>query len=160
MCWASDLCPMFCLLIWSPTSKSQVHILVPGSKNGSPGPKTNKMRTEEPCRTPPPEFQMEPYGASYGQNTFWGKPSQVRPTQASSWEGQCSQTLVFYSFREPFGILPARPVRPAKWCQQVLLRASLPRAPGARMTVVNQLPQTSCPWLTVGNKTSRREVYL
>ena len=44
--------------------KSQVQILVPGSKNGSPRPKTKKMRTEKPCRTSVPEFQMEAYGAS------------------------------------------------------------------------------------------------
>ena len=56
-----------------PISKSRVQILVPRSKNGPPGPKTKKMRTEKPCRTPPPEFQMEPYGASYGQKPFWGK---------------------------------------------------------------------------------------
>ena len=74
---------------------------------------------------------------------LWPKTilGQTKPSQASSWEGQCSKTLVFYSFREPFGILIMRPVRQLKWCQQVLLRVSLPRASGARMTAVNQLPQ-------------------
>ena len=64
-----------------PISKSWVQILVPGSKNEPSGPKTKKMRAEKPCRTPPPEFQKEPYGASYGQKPFWGKPSQTRLSQ-------------------------------------------------------------------------------
>ena len=54
-------------------------------------------------------------------------------SQASSWEGQCSRTLFCYSFWEPFGILHSRylrQLRPAKWCQHVLLKGSLPRAPG------------------------------
>ena len=33
-----------------------------------------------------------------------------------------------------------------KRCHELLLRPSLPRAPGARMTVVNKLPQNEIPW--------------
>ena len=43
---------------------------VPGLQCRPPGPKTKKMHAEKPCRTPPPEFQMVPYGASYGQKPF------------------------------------------------------------------------------------------
>ena len=46
-----------------------------GSKHVPRRPKTKKMRTENPCRTLVPNFQMEPYGASYGQKPFLGKPS-------------------------------------------------------------------------------------
>ena len=35
---------------------------------------------------------------------------------------------------------PRNPRNPWKWCQQVLLRASLPHAPGVRMTGVKQTP--------------------
>ena len=42
-----------------------------GSKKGPLGPKTKKMRAEKPCRTPPPEFQMEPYGQNCGPKPFW-----------------------------------------------------------------------------------------
>ena len=38
--------------------KSWVQILVPGSKNGSPGPKTKNMRTEKPCRTPVSDLKI------------------------------------------------------------------------------------------------------
>ncbi len=42
-----------------------------------------------------------------------------------------------------------------KWWQQLPLGPSLPRAPGARMTVVNQLPQNNTLWrwlIKVGRK--------
>ena len=39
--------------------------------------KKQKMRAEIPCRTPPSKNQTEPYGASYGQKTFWGGPLNV-----------------------------------------------------------------------------------
>ena len=45
---------------------------VPGPQCRSLGPKTKNMRAEKPCKTPPPEFQMVPYGASYGPKPFWG----------------------------------------------------------------------------------------
>ena len=44
---------------------------VPGPQCRSLGPKTKKMRAEKPCKTPPPEFQMVPCGASCGQKQFW-----------------------------------------------------------------------------------------
>ena len=55
--------------------------LDPGSEKRPPGPKTKKMRAEKPCRTPPPEFQMEPYGQSYGPKPFWasGPQNLVQP---------------------------------------------------------------------------------
>ena len=47
-----------------------------GSKKWSLEAKTKKMRAEKPCRTPPPEFQMEPYGQSYGPKPFWASGPQ------------------------------------------------------------------------------------
>ena len=58
----------------------------PGPQCRSPGPKTKKMRAEKPCKTPPPEFQMVPYGASYGQKPFWA-------SQAPFW-GHFSEQMV------------------------------------------------------------------
>ena len=40
---------------------------------------------------------------------------------------------------------PASPPSPRKWCQQVLLRPSLPHAPGVRMTGVKQTPSKQRP---------------
>ena len=59
---------------------------VPGPQCLSLGPKTKKMRAEKPCKTPPPEFQMVPYGASYGQKPFWA-------SQAPFW-GHFSEQMV------------------------------------------------------------------
>ena len=63
-----------------------------GSQKMFPGPKTKKMRAEKPCRTPPPEFEMEPYGASYGPKPFWafGPQNLVQPgdrgADGAQWE--------------------------------------------------------------------------
>ena len=43
-----------------------------GVQKWTPGAQTKKMRTEKPCRTPVSDLEMEAYGASYGQKTFWG----------------------------------------------------------------------------------------
>merc|ERR1711908_270670 len=46
------------------------------------GAKTKQIRAEKTCRTPPPEFEMEPYGSSYGPKPFWAfwpsKPCSTR----------------------------------------------------------------------------------
>ena len=42
----------------------------PGLQNLPLGMKLQKMRAEKPCRTPPSEFQTEPYGANYGPKPF------------------------------------------------------------------------------------------
>ena len=46
--------------------------------------------------------------------------------------------IYIYSKLEHFVVSQWRPRRPQKWCQQVLLRASLNTRRGARMTVVTQ----------------------
>ena len=45
----------------------------PGLQNPFRGVKKEKMRAEKPSRTPPSEFQTEPYSASYGHKPFWGQ---------------------------------------------------------------------------------------
>ena len=52
----------------------------PGLQNPDPDLKKQKMRAEKPCRTPPSEFQTEPYSASYGPKPFWG---QILPIEVS-----------------------------------------------------------------------------
>ena len=52
----------------------------PWLQNLPRGMNNQKMRTEIPCRTPPPECQTEPGGASYGQKTFWvASPGNMMP---------------------------------------------------------------------------------
>ena len=52
-------------------SGARFGILGPSWDSGSPkwslGPNTKKMRAGKPCRTLPPEIEMEPYGLRYGR---------------------------------------------------------------------------------------------
>ena len=115
-------------------------IFVPGPQCRSPGPKTKKMRAEKPCKTPPPEFQMVPYGASYGQKPFWASQAPFWGHFSEQMVPKCRKGHQKSASRNSPGIPVQTRLFPAKWCQGVRGRPIHPHAPGVRMTVVTQTP--------------------
>ena len=113
---------------------------VPGPQCLSLGPKTKKMRAEKPCKTPPPEFQMVPYGASYGQKPFWASQAPFWGHFSEQMVPKCRKGHQKSASRNSPGCSRLFPAFPVMWCQGVRGRPIHPHAPGVRMTVVTQTP--------------------
>ena len=100
-----------------------------------------KARAEKPCKTPPPEFQTEPYGASYGRKPFGGGQAG----SGAHFPTKCAENLVFYTLSEPPGdlktlaTLAILAILVWKWCKTGCSDPEV-SAPEARMTVVQPTP--------------------